>query len=150
MGAVDAGVAAEVVADPAGDGEEDGVLGAEEFDAHERAGKRGVTGAGEDGDEAEAGGEINGQAEEAGERGAERAADEEERGDLAAFETHAQGDGGEEEFPEPAPGVGAARLENGEGGHVAGEGTPDAETEVFAGAEGVNEGDDDDAADERA
>src|SRR4051812_31351241 len=59
---VDAPVAGPEVGRAAGDGEVDGQLRSEKFDAHDRAGQGRVGRPGEDGDEAQGGGEVGGEA----------------------------------------------------------------------------------------
>ena len=113
LGMVDAGVAAEVIGGETGDRVIERVFGAEELGAHDGARYRGIGGAGEDGDKAQTRQQVYGCAGDRGDGIAEGGAYEEERRDLSAFETGAQGNGGEEQFPEPTEGGGAARLETG-------------------------------------
>ena len=120
---------------------------AEQFQAHDGAGERRVGRAGKDRDEAERGEQIDGGAEEKGERVAEGGADEEERRDFAAFESAAERDGGEEQFPPPAPRRGAAGGERGKNGDGVRVGRGDPEAEVIARAYEPDQPDDQYAAD---
>lgn len=108
---VDAGGAAGVVGDETGEAKGDAVVGAEEFDAHEGAGEGGVGGTGKDGDESEGGKEGDGFLKKEAEAVTKGGTNVKQGGNFAAFESAAQGDGGEEGFPKPRPCVGTVGLE---------------------------------------
>ena len=90
---INAGVAAEVIRGKTGNGVIEDVFGPEELRPHDRAGDGGVGGAGEDGDEPEAGQQIDGSAGESGDRIAEGSSNEEEGGDFPAFKSRAERNG---------------------------------------------------------
>ncbi len=74
-------------------------LAAKQLDTHEGAGEWGIGGGGKNGYEAEAGKEIGREMQEGCEGVAECCTDKKQGRDLAAFKTHAEGDGGKDEFP---------------------------------------------------
>ena len=90
---INARVTAEVISGKTGNGVVEDVFASKEFRAHDRAGDGGVGGAGENGDEPEAGQQIDGSAGESGDRIAEGSSDEEEGGDFPAFKSRAERNG---------------------------------------------------------
>ena len=137
---------AEQVGDKAGDGEGQGVFGAEQLHAHDGAGQRGVGRSGEDRDKAEGGEEVCRRGQQLPQHIAQGRADKEERGHFAALEASAEGEGGEEQLPPPAPGLRAAGLEGGHQRDRAGLGRAHAKAEIVAGAEQMDKGDEQQAA----
>ena len=142
LGSVDTVMAAEEVAGDAGYGGEGSGFGAEELKGHEAARNGGVGGSGEDGYEAHCSEERGRKREDAGEGVAEGGSDEEERGDLSAFETGAEGEAGEGELG----GEVVAGEMLGEGAKDGG----DAEAYVLRGSDGEDGESYEDSADEGA
>jgi hypothetical protein len=97
--AVDAAVATAIVSDITGYRIMEHILPAKQLDTHEGAGKRGIGGGGKNGYKAEAGKEIGREVEQGCEGVAECCADKKQGCDLATLKTHAECDGGKEEFP---------------------------------------------------
>ena len=90
---INAGVAAEVIRGKTGNGVIEDVFGPEELRPHDRAGDGGVGGAGENGDEPEAGQQVDGSAGEGSNRIAEGCPDEEEGGHFSTFKSSAERNG---------------------------------------------------------
>ena len=104
-------MAAEEVGDETSGCKIDRMLCAEQFDAHHGTGKRRVRGTGEHCDESQSGEQIHRCMKQPRQRVSQSRPDEEQRRDLAAFETAAERDAGKKNFPQPAPGTRAIGLE---------------------------------------
>jgi hypothetical protein len=97
--AVDAAVATAIIGNITGYCIMEYILPAKQLYPHEGAGKRGIGGGGKNGYEAEAGKEIGREVEQGCEGVAECCAYKKQGCDLATLKTHAERDGGKEEFP---------------------------------------------------
>ena len=128
---IDTGMSAEIIGGETGNCEIKDIACAKELGAHECAGDRRIGGGSKNCDESETCKQINGCTAGSGDGIAQGGADKEQWRHLASLESHAQRDGGEQEFPEPTEAAGAAGKKGRLNTHAARRRIADAQAEII-------------------